>query len=61
VHFSSIGFPLIGDDMYGGETTDNLCRPGLHCGRAELIHPTTNEKMVFEAELHDDIKTELEM
>jgi 23S rRNA-/tRNA-specific pseudouridylate synthase len=59
VHFSSIGFALIGDDMYGGEVTENLSRPGLHCGRAEFIHPTTNEPMVFEAKLADDIQEEL--
>ncbi|MBR2877112.1 MAG: RluA family pseudouridine synthase, partial [Clostridia bacterium] len=59
VHFSSIGFPLLGDDMYGGEVTENLSRPGLHCGKAELIHPTSGEPMCFEAELHDDIINEL--
>ena len=59
VHFSSIGFALIGDDMYGGEVTENLSRPGLHCGRAEFIHPTTNEQMIFEAVLADDIQEEL--
>lgn len=59
VHFSSIGFALIGDDMYGGEVTENLCRPGLHCGRAEFIHPTSGERMCFEAELAGDIVKEL--
>ena len=60
VHFSSIGFPLIGDDMYGGEVTENLSRPGLHCAKAEFLHPTTNEPVVFEAKLPDDILKELE-
>ena len=59
VHFSSIGFALIGDDMYGGEVTENLMRPGLHCGKAEFIHPTSNEKMCFEAKLAEDIIKEL--
>ncbi|MBE6752111.1 MAG: RluA family pseudouridine synthase [Ruminococcaceae bacterium] len=59
VHFSSIGFPLLGDDMYGGEITENLSRPGLHCGKAELIHPTSGEKMIFHAELAEDITKEL--
>ena len=59
VHFSSIGFALIGDDMYGGEVTENLSRPGLHCGKAEFLHPTSGEPMVFEAKLADDIIKEL--
>ena len=61
VHFSSVGLPLIGDDMYGGEVTENLTRPGLHCGKAELLHPTSNIKMIFEAELPEDIQNELEI
>lgn len=58
VHFSSIGFALIGDDMYGGEVTENLSRPGLHCGKAEFIHPITNVPMIFEAMLAEDILKE---
>lgn len=59
VHFSSIGHALLGDDMYGGEITENLKRPALHCGKAEFIHPTSGERMYFEAELPDDIANEL--
>jgi hypothetical protein len=47
--------------MYGGEVTENLSRPGLHCGRAEFIHPTTNEPMCFDAELAEDILKELKI
>lgn len=61
VHFSSIGLPLIGDDMYGGEITERLKRPGLHCGKAEFFHPTTNKKMIFEAPLPSDMSAELEI
>ena len=45
--------------MYGGEVTENLMRPGLHCGKAEFIHPTSNELMCFEAKLAEDIIKEL--
>ena len=61
VHFSSIGHALLGDDMYGGEITENLSRPALHCGKAEFIHPTSGEKMCFEAKLADDILKELKI
>ena len=55
VHFASLGTPLAGDDMYGG-STDKISRHALHCAKVTLIHPVTNEKMVFEAPLPDDMK-----
>lgn len=55
VHFASLGTPLAGDDMYGG-STDKINRHALHCAKVTLIHPVTNEKMVFEAPLPDDMK-----
>lgn len=35
VHFSYIGYPLAGDDMYGGSTEDIDCQ-ALHCGKLEF-------------------------
>ncbi|MEG1011052.1 MAG: RluA family pseudouridine synthase [Ruthenibacterium sp.] len=32
VHFAALGYPLAGDDFYGG-MTDKICRHALHCGR----------------------------
>ena len=55
VHFASLGTPLAGDDMYGG-STEKIDRHALHCAKVTLIHPVTNEKMVFEAPLPDDMK-----
>lgn len=54
VHFSSLGTPLAGDEMYGG-ATDKISRHALHCAKLTLVHPVTNEKMVFEAPLPDDM------
>lgn len=55
VHFSHIGFPLAGDEMYGGNTGD-ISRQALHCGKLELIHPITHESMSFSCELPEDIQ-----
>lgn len=43
VHFSSIGHPLLGDELYGGKKT--ICRQALHAAKLSLIHPFTLEKI----------------
>ena len=48
VHLSSIGHPLLGDPLYGGERpgwdTQGQC---LHAGLLGLVHPRTGEYMEF--------------
>lgn len=44
VHMAHIGYPLAGDDLYGGECTDTD-RQALHCRDIYFTHPITNEKM----------------
>ncbi|MGN1316242.1 MAG: RluA family pseudouridine synthase [Acutalibacteraceae bacterium] len=60
VHLSHIGHSLVGDVMYGGKCTDNIKRAALHCNRVSVIHPVTQEKLTFMAEVPDDMKKELE-
>lgn len=55
VHFSSMGTPLAGDDMYGSENTE-ITRAALHCENVTLNHPVTGEKMFFKAEMPEDMK-----
>ena len=38
VHFSAIGHPLAGDDMYGGSLSD-IDRQALHCGQLIFTSP----------------------
>jgi len=45
VHFSAIGHPLLGDEIYG-ETSNLIDRQALHCYYLEFIHPVTNDKKV---------------
>ncbi|MBR4092855.1 MAG: RluA family pseudouridine synthase [Oscillospiraceae bacterium] len=54
VHFSHIGFALIGDELYGGDMSD-MKRHALHCKTLRFIHPVTKEKVVVDSEIPDDM------
>lgn len=61
VHMSSIGHPLLGDAVYGGQGTKFEATSGsiisgqcLHAKELELIHPRTHELMRFESDLPED-------
>nr|WP_239586814.1 RluA family pseudouridine synthase [Shouchella xiaoxiensis] len=47
VHLSGAGFPLLGDELYGGDRS-LLDHQALHCNRVKLQHPFTNEPLVIE-------------
>jgi len=55
VHMKSIGHPLVGDDLYGNKS-ELIGRQALHAYKMIFIHPITNEKMEFIAEIPEDIK-----
>lgn len=55
VHFSAAGYPLVGDELYGGITLP-LQRQALHCSELEFIHPFTKDKLYFNQELPQDMK-----
>lgn len=55
VHMSYIGHPLLGDDMYGGDTS-LITRQALHCKDIYFTHPITNEEMHLSCDFPDDIK-----
>lgn len=56
VHFASIGRPVVGDPLYGGERR-GLRAPRLWLHAAELAfqHPDSGEPMSFSAPLPDDL------
>ena len=57
VHMSYIGFPVVGDLVYSnGKNEFNIKGQMLHAKRLEFAHPTTNKKMVLEAELPEYFK-----
>ncbi|MFS0672018.1 RluA family pseudouridine synthase [Ornithinibacillus sp. 179-J 7C1 HS] len=50
VHFSHIGHPLAGDDLYGGQKA-LINRQALHCFSLCFEHPVSKEWMTFHASL----------
>ncbi|RYM04623.1 RluA family pseudouridine synthase [Sporolactobacillus sp. THM7-7] len=54
VHFSSIGHPLMGDDLYGGPM-ESIGRQALHCFEVSLIHPLTEQPLHLYAGLPADM------
>ncbi|MFD4704878.1 RluA family pseudouridine synthase [Gottfriedia sp. NPDC058432] len=59
VHMASIGHPLVGDDLYGGNT-DLLKRQALHSYQLSFIHPIDHTEKNFEIALPVDLKSLLE-
>ena len=61
VHLSHLGWPIVGDDMYGGRafvTGDGETLIGRQCLHAALLafrHPLTNQDMVFTAPPREDM------
>ncbi|HEX7641041.1 MAG TPA: RluA family pseudouridine synthase [Burkholderiaceae bacterium] len=56
VHMQSLGFPLVGDALYGKQhLAAHFPRQALHAFRLGLIHPVSKEEMAWEAPLPDDM------
>ena len=45
VHFSHIGFPLLGDDLYGGSMSEGISRQALHCHTLKFYNPFSGEEI----------------
>lgn len=72
VHLSHIGYPLMGDDMYGGShiterdiggdnDTPLMMRQALHAAYLGLRHPISNEPMSFQAPLWGDMQRTVDL
>ncbi len=65
VHMSSIGYPLVGDPVYGGKPKNtqqtigqiliNFPRQALHAEKLALTHPQTQQTLTWEVGVPDDI------
>jgi|LGOV01.1.fsa_nt_gb 23S rRNA pseudouridine1911/1915/1917 synthase len=55
VHFEYLGFPVLGDDLYG-KKTEMISRQALHCSRMSFKHPRTGKMVEFNAKLPEDMK-----
>ena len=55
VHLAAIGFPVVGDELYGGRKSFNLNnRLALHAEKISFRHPKKNHNMKFEAPFPED-------
>ncbi|MFG0305137.1 MAG: RluA family pseudouridine synthase [Phycisphaerales bacterium JB040] len=56
VHLSHLGYPIVGDDMYGGSALDTgagvIERQALHAGLLAFEHPVSGEPLVFTSPPH---------
>ena len=55
VHMSYIGHPLLGDDLYSGNT-DFIKRQALHSCKISFVHPITKQVVTYNSALPDDLK-----
>lgn len=55
VHFSHIGHPLAGDDLYGG-SRKYISRQGLHCGEMTFTDPVTGKELTVHSPIPEDMK-----
>ncbi len=59
VHFSSLGAPIIGDDLYGNPS-DLIDRHALHARSLSFSHPQSGESINLTAPLPEDMKKIIE-
>lgn len=62
VHMSHLGFPVLGDQIYGGAKSkvEGIERQLLHAWKLEIPHPADKRICTFKSEIPDDFKNILE-
>ena len=56
VHLAHAGYPIVGDEIYGGKAKALAPRPLLHAYRIEFIHPVKDILMKIEAPVPVDME-----
>lgn len=59
VHAAELGFPLVGDVLYGARFDLGQTRPALHACALTFTHPSTNESLTFEVDYPEDFRAVL--
>lgn len=59
VHAAALGYPLLGDLLYGASSTDLIARPALHAWSLAFPHPETQKRLAFKAEEPEDFVSAL--
>ncbi|AJA48399.1 pseudouridine synthase, RluA family [Clostridium pasteurianum DSM 525 = ATCC 6013] len=61
VHLNSIGHPILGDTLYGGEDNNIIARQALHAYKLTFPHPRTDKIIELSTDLPEDIKNLIEI
>ena len=61
VHAKAVGYPLVGDILYGAAESKIIARPALHALSLTFTHPNTHERLTFTAEYPQDFDTALKL
>jgi len=60
VHMASLGYPIVGDTMYGGRVFQqgdfSFARQALHAAEITFVHPVSLENMTIKASIPADIQ-----
>jgi len=55
VHLSDVGYPVLGDRLYGSRRADEANRPLLHAASLILPHPDTGEELRVQCPTPEDL------
>lgn len=55
-HLYALGFPLLGDVLYGGTETGLIARPALHALSLSFTHPESGQPVAYSAPYPDDMR-----
>ncbi|HEY6074478.1 MAG TPA: RluA family pseudouridine synthase [Anaerolineales bacterium] len=58
-HAAALGYPLLGDTLYGATPSALLARPALHAASLAFLHPATGERVTFTADYPADFAAAL--
>jgi 23S rRNA pseudouridine1911/1915/1917 synthase len=56
VHLSAIGYPIVGDPLYGAPRQAALPRPWLHAWRISFLSPSREERITVQAPLAPELE-----
>lgn len=59
VHLSHMGYPILGDTLYGGADAD-MPRQALHATSLRFFHPVTGKPLALTAPLKEDMRSAAE-
>lgn len=59
-HLFALGYPLVGDILYGAPETNSITRPALHALSLTITHPKSGERATFVAPYPFDMQQLIE-